>query len=164
VAGSEGEEDGRPVNVVLHQPRAVEGYLGIPLDTLQQAGSSLTTPVDDGVPDVPPGIVTYGHLHDAAGPWVLWNTDGDELTWTVVTQLGTAGGVEENPTFNRFSTPFSAPLKAISVQLQYVDAGTGLQTGLVPITFGTDGSATIGVRTDVGLASPAPSADPGDGR
>ena len=52
-----------------------------------------------------------GHYHDPDGPWVVWNTDGDLVTWTVVSQLGTSGGVEENPTFNRFSTPFSTPLK-----------------------------------------------------
>ena len=144
------------VAVVLHQPRAVAGYLGAALDLVRDRPVSLTTPVDDGIPDLPPGIVTYGHLHDAAGPWVVWNTDGDVITWTVITQLGTAGGVEENPTFNRFSTPFSAPLKALSVQLQYVNAETGLQTGLVPITFAPGGAATIGDRIDVGLPGGVP--------
>lgn len=146
------------VAVVLHQPRAVAGYLGFELEILRDEPTSLTTPVDDGVPDLPPGIVTFGHLHDAAGPWVVWNTDTDVVTWTVITQLGTAGGVEENPTFNRFSTPFSAPLKTLSVQLQYVDAESGLQTGLVPISFAPGGAATIGERVDVGLPGglPAP--------
>ncbi|HYF71785.1 MAG TPA: hypothetical protein VD864_03135 [Nocardioides sp.] len=150
--------------VVLHQPRAAEGYLGVDLDDLEEAETSLTTPVEDGIPDLPPGTVTYGHLHDADGPWVIWNTDGDEVTWTVVTQLGTAGGVEENPTFNRFSTPFSVPLKTVGVQLQYVDRATGLQTGLVPITFDTEGLATIGDRVDVGLpvAPPISTATPSD--
>ena len=150
------DDDPSAFYVVLHQPRAVAGYLG--LDDIERAGTSLTTPVEDGIPDLPSGIVTYGHLHDPAGPWVVWNTDGDQITWTVVTQLGTAGGVEENPTFNRFSTPFSAPLKALDVQLQYVNPETGLQTGLAPITFAPDGSATIGERIDVGL----PGGLPGD--
>lgn len=144
------DEDG-PTYVVVHQPRAVEGYLGLDLDEVKAVGTSLTEPVDDGVPDLPPGVVTFGHLHDPAGPWVLWNTDGDEVTWTVVTQLGTAGGVEETPTFNRFSTPFSVPLKNVDVQLQYLDLDTGLQTGLVPISIAPDGTATIGDRVDVGL-------------
>ena len=88
---------------------------------------------------------------------MLWNTeDEDEVTWTVVTQLGTAGGVEEAPTFNRFSTPFSAPLKTVSVQLQYLNPDTGLQTGLVPIGIATDGTATIGDRVDVGLPGGLP--------
>lgn len=149
-----------PVYVVLHQPRAVEGYLGLELSALGEppTGRALTTPVDDGVPDVPAGVVTIGHLHDADGPWVLWNTDGEEITWTVVTQLGTSGGVEENPTVDRFSTPFSAPLKPLSVQVQYLNPETGLQTGLVPITIATDGTVTVGDRIDVGLpgGEPAP--------
>lgn len=142
--------------VLLHQPRVVQGYLGVGLDAVRRSGTSLTRPVDDGIPDLPPGLVTYGHLHDPAGPWVVWNTDGDQVSWTVITQLGTAGGVEENPTFNRFSTPFSAPLKALSVQLQYVNPDTGLQTGLVPITIATDGTATIDERIDVGLPGGLP--------
>ena len=148
---SEYEDDPSGIQVLLHQPRAVVGYLGVGLDEIAGVGGSLTTPVDDGIPDLPPGTVTYGHLHDADGPWVIWNTDTDELTWTVVTQLGTAGGVEENPTINRFSTPFSAPLKTLSTHLHYVDAESGLQTGMVPITFATDGTATIGDRIDLGL-------------
>jgi hypothetical protein len=143
-------------DVLLHQPRAIAGYLGVDLDEVKQSGTSLTVPVDDGIPDLPPGIVTYGHLHDPAGPWVVWNTDGDEVTWTVITQLGTAGGVEENPTFNRFSTPFSTPLKDLSVQLQYINPDTGLQTGMVPITIATDGTATIGDRVDIGLPGGVP--------
>ncbi|WP_370246462.1 hypothetical protein [Nocardioides sp.] len=149
------DADPGAVAVVLHQPRAVTGYLGVPIDQVQRAGSPLTAAVDDGIPDLPPGIVTYGHLHDAAGPWVVWNTDTDEITWTVITQLGTAGGVEENPTFNRFSTPFSAPLKPVSTMLQYVDVATGLQTGYVPITLGLGGGVRIGDRVDLGLPLPA---------
>ena len=98
--------------VLLHQPAAAAGFLGVDsLADLRGPRGSLTTPYDDGVPDLPPGTVNIGHLHDMDGPWVLWNTDGEEVTWTVVDQLGTTGGVEENPTFNRFSTPVSVPLK-----------------------------------------------------
>lgn len=44
------------------------------------------------------------------------------------------------------------------MQLQYVNAETGLQSGLVPITFSPGGEATIGDRVDVGLpgGEPAP--------
>ncbi len=145
--------------VVLHQPRAVAGYLGISgTSELDELLGQETTPFDDGVPDVPPGVVTFGHLHDPAGPWVIWNTDGEELTWTVVTQLGTSGGVEENPTFNRFSTPYSVPLKNVSLQLAYLNPDTGLQTGYVLISVATNGTVTIGERVDVGL----PGGEPGE--
>ncbi|MDP2773349.1 MAG: hypothetical protein Q8O61_07295 [Nocardioides sp.] len=154
------------VTVLLHQPRAAAGYLGI-ASTAALDGSigRETIPYDDGIPDVPPGIVNIGHLHDAGGPWVIWNTDGSEVTWTVVSQLGTSGGVEESPTFNRFSTPFSVPLKPVSVVLQYVNPDTGLQTGYASIAIGTDGSVTVADRIDVGLpgGEPGPVSEPGLG-
>ena len=58
--------------------------------------------------------------------------------------------MEENPTFNRFSTPFSTPLKDLSIQLQYVDAETGLQTGYADLTVSPGGDVTLGARTDLG--------------
>ena len=149
--GEVGEETEALV-VLVHQPATAAGYLGIDgLFELDDAVGWETTPRDDGIPDLPPGIVNVGHLHDAELPKVIWNTDGDEVTWTVVHQLGTSGGVEESPTFNRFSTPFSVPLKTLSLQLQYVDAETGLQTGYATIDTATDGAVTIGPRIDLGL-------------
>lgn len=138
--------------VLLHQPDAVAGYLALDdLSAVRQLDSSLTAPYDDGIPDVPPGTVSIGHLHDRQEPWVLWNTDGEEVTWTVVDQLGTSGGVEERPTFNRFSTPVSIPLKELSMRLQYFDEETGLQTGFATISCAVDGRCSISERTDVGL-------------
>ena len=150
------ETDAEPVTVVLHQPRAAAAYLGLgSLSELDDLVGNETTPVDDGIPDLPPGLVTVGHLHDASGPWVVWNTDGDEVTWTVVSQLGTSGGVEENPTINRFSTPFSAPLKDVSIRLSYVDEESGLQTGYASVVVDTDGEVTVEDRVDVGLPADA---------
>ena len=138
--------------VLLHQPRSAAGYIGVEsLDELDDAIGLETVPWDDGVPDLPPGIINIGHLHDAEAPRVIWNTDGDEVTWTVLNQLGTAGGVEENPTFNRFSTPFSTPLKDVTVQLQYVDGASGLQTGYVQVVVSPAGEVTISDRVDLGL-------------
>jgi hypothetical protein len=152
-------DDGDPVSVVLHQPRAAAGYLGIDsMPDLDELGGNETTPVEDGIPDLPPGMVTVGHLHDASGPWVVWNTDGDQVTWTVVSQLGTSGGVEESPTFNRFSTPFSAPLKDVSIHLAYVDEESGLQTGYASVVVDTSGQVTVVDRVDVGL----PPGQPGE--
>ncbi|MBJ7357780.1 hypothetical protein [Nocardioides sp.] len=152
-------DDGEPVTVVVHQPRAAAAYLGIgSTSELDDLLGNETAPVDDGIPDLPPGLVTIGHLHDASGPWVIWNTDGDEVTWTVVSQLGTSGGVEENPTFNRFSTPFSVPLKDVSIRLAYVDEESGLQTGYASVVVDTAGEVTVEDRVDVGL----PDGLPGD--
>ncbi|CAA9322366.1 MAG: hypothetical protein AVDCRST_MAG36-599 [uncultured Nocardioidaceae bacterium] len=146
--------------VLLHQPDAVAGYLGVDdLDDVRGLTGSRRVPYDDGVPDVPPGTVTVGHLHDLDGPWVLWNTDGEQVTWTVVDQLGTSGGVEERPTFSRFSTPVSLPLKDLTLRLQYVDVESGLQTGWATVVCDTSGRCEVSGRTDVGLPLPdAPSA------
>lgn len=144
------DDDERAMVVLLHQPVSAAAYLGIDSVDELDAGST-TTPRDDGIADLPPGIVNIGHLHDPAAPKVVWNTDTDQVTWTVVNQLGTAGGVEENPTFNRFSTPFSTPLKDLTVQLQYVDVATGLQTGFAELTVSPSGEARLSDRIDLGL-------------
>ncbi len=151
------DEPEDPLIVLFHQPRSAAGYLGIDaLSELAAGEGRETTPWDDGIPDLPAGSVNVGHLHDVEGPWVVWNTDGDMVTWTVVSQLGTSGGVEENPTFNRFSTPFSTPLKAVSVRLQYFNEESGLQTGYAEIDISTEGTATITDRVDVGLPGGKP--------
>ena len=137
---------------VFHQAVAAAAYLGIPsLNDLEANAGRNTTPFDDGIPDVPPGTVDVGHSHRSIGPFVIWNTDTGTTTWTVVDRLGTSGGAENSPTFNRFSAPMSIPLKPVSVRLQYFDEQTGLQTGYVSISIGQDAVATISERTEVGL-------------
>ncbi|RNL62198.1 hypothetical protein EFK50_10420 [Nocardioides marmoriginsengisoli] len=136
--------------VVLHQADAAAAYLGLSSLNELSLGHE-TVPYDDGIPDVPPGTVDVGHSHRSIGPFVVWNTDTDDVTWTVVDRLGTSGGAENSPTFNRFSTPFSTPLKPIDVRLQYFDEATGLQTGYATISIDPAGKATISERTDVGL-------------
>ena len=148
-------EPDEAVHVIAHQNEMALGYLG--LDSISDVreladstGEALTVPVDDGIPDLPPGSVSFGHWHEADGPWVVWNTDTEEVSWTLVDQLGTSGGVEERPTFNRFSTPYSPPLKPIELRLHYVDEETGLVTGFVTVTIAVDATVTVSPRTDVG--------------
>lgn len=141
-----------PGIVVVHQAAAAAGYLGIAsLNDLAKTIGHETVPYDDGIPDVPPGTINVGHSHRSIGPFVIWNTDTDKVTWTVVDRLGTSGGVENSPTFNRFSAPLSIPLKPISVRLQYFDEKSGLQSGYATITIDPAGVAQISDRTDVGL-------------
>ena len=148
------DDPAKPVQVVVHQPDAMLGYLGITdIDQLRATRGHETRPWDDGIPDLPPGSVTYGHWHDSDGPFVVWNTDTDEVTWTVVDQVGTSGGVEEQPTINRFSTPYSPPLKPISLRLHYVQEETGLVTGAVELVIDVDGNLSVGQRVDLGAAA-----------
>lgn len=150
VLAREAADPDRPVVALFHQPAAAAAYIGV--DDLRDLADAADAagPVDDGIPDLPPGVVSVGHLHHFDGPWIIWNTDTDEVTWTIVDQLGTSGGVENSPTFNRFSTPFSVPLKPIGIRLQYLDEDTGLETGYVTITISTAGAAAISARSDVG--------------
>jgi hypothetical protein len=85
------------------------------------------------------------------------------VTWTVVDQLGTAGGVENVPTISRFSTPFTPPLKPLMVRLQYVNVKSGLQTGYATVQCELDARCTISGRVDVGLpgGQPGPAATAG---
>ncbi len=145
------------VHALVHQNDAALGYLGLDdMADLQalpgpEGPDGYTEPREDGLPDLPPGSVTYGHWHESDGPWVAWNTDGEDLTWTLVDQVGTSGGVEEEPTVNRFSTPYSPPLKPIELRLHYVDVESGLVTGFVSIDLSLSGDLTISRRTDVGV-------------
>lgn len=154
------DDPGRARITIVHQPDAAAAYLGVSsindVRELSMAHDRRTTPYDDGIPDLPPGVVDYGHWHYPDGPWVLWNTGGDEITWTVVDQLGTSGGVENQPTLSRFSTPVSAPLKPVTVRLQYLNKESGLETGYVSIRCGLDGRCSISKRTDVGLPGGMP--------
>jgi len=147
----------KPSVVLVHQPDAAAGFLGLlDLGKVRHVEDSPTIARDDGIPDQLPGIVNVGHLHQKDGPWVLWNTDGNRITWTVVNQLGTSGGVENRPTFNHFSTPNSPPLEPLAVRLEYVNRASGLQTGYVDIDCPTDGQCTISDRIDVGLPGGEP--------
>ena len=140
-----------PVHMILHQAYAALGYLGIDdLGLLRATRGHETEPWDDGIPDLPPGSVTYGHWHESDGPFVVWNTDTDDVTWTVVDQVGTSGGVEEQPTINRFSTPYSPPLKPISLRLHYVEEETGLVTGAAELVVDVDGELSVGQRVELG--------------
>jgi hypothetical protein len=146
-----------PSIALVHQPDAAAGYLGLPsLANVRSLDGSQTVPYDDGIADQPPGTLNIGHLHALDGPWVLWNTDSDRITWTVVDQLGTSGGVENRPTFNRFSTPTSVPLEPLTVRLQFVNTESGLQTGYATISCATDGQCTVSDRTEVGLPGGQP--------
>jgi len=146
-----------PHIVLLHQPAAAAGYLGLEsLAPVRALASSTTTPREDGIPDQVPGTLSIGHLHELDGPWVLWNTDGPTVTWTLVDQLGTSGGVENHPTFNRFSTPGSAPLKPLTLRLHYVATGSGLATGYATIACDQRGDCSVSGRSDVGLPGGEP--------
>ncbi len=145
------ELPGQPVHALVHQNESMLGYLGIDdISTLRATRGHETEPWDDGIPDLPPGSLTYGHWHVSDGPFVVWNTDTEDVTWTVVDQVGTSGGVQQAPSITSFSTPYSAPIKPISLRLHYVDEDTGLVTGAAELVVSLEGVLSVGPRVELG--------------
>jgi hypothetical protein len=103
--------------------------------------------VDDGVPDIPASAVAYGHWHRRFYYRVAGNSDG---TWTVVMELGTAGGASPKLSLSYFSTPQTIPGKEASAAIVIVDKKSGLVTGLQEITTHRSGEVTVGPRHPIG--------------
>lgn len=121
------EATGRDVDVIMvHQPTAA-----LPIVR---------------TPDPPAKLITWGHMHVQSGPDVIMHKDG---SWTVVIQMGTAGGVAA-PTITSFSTPFSPPRKSADGYFFYRDVATGLITGVQPVHCLPDGSVIIDDRIPTG--------------
>ena len=146
-----------PVIVLFHQPRSAAGYIGI------DASSDLEPPSVGRPRRGTTASPTCRRGSSTSGTCTMPRHPGDlehrrrSGHLDRPDQLGTSGGVEENPTFNRFSTPFSVPLKAVSVQLQYVNTETGLQTGYATIDIATDGT---GHHRPTGSTSACPAQPP----
>ena len=112
--------------LVVHQPAAAETVMA--------------------APDLPAGLVLWGHFHSEDGPTVLSHADG---SWSVGMRQGTAGGVRQ-PIASSFSTPFSPPLITADVYFYYLDAATGLVTAVQSVRFRPDATVVIGDRIPTG--------------
>jgi hypothetical protein len=63
------------------------------------------------VPNIPASAVLHGHWHRPFNYRVVWNDDG---SWTVVAELGTAGGAIGEMSLTNLSTPLTTPGKQAS--------------------------------------------------
>jgi hypothetical protein len=108
---------------------------------------------DDGVPDIPAGAVAYGHWHRRFDYRVAGNSDG---TWTVVMELGTAGGASPKLSLSHFSTPQTIPGKEASAAIMIVDDRSHLVTAVQEITTLRSGEVSAGPRRPVGSPSGQP--------
>jgi hypothetical protein len=116
------------------------------------AGQTLPDPdsgadVDDGVPDIPAGAVAYGHWHREFDYRVAGNSDG---TWTVVMELGTAGGASPKLSLSHFSTPQTIPGKEASAAMMIVNDKSHLVTAVQQIATVRSGEVSAGPREPVG--------------
>ena len=97
-------------------------------------------------PNPPAKLIIWGHMHVQEGPQVVLHDDG---SWSVVLQLGTAGGVAA-PTITSFSTPFSPPRKSADAYFFYRDKATGLITAVQPVHCMPDSSVIIDDKIPTG--------------
>ncbi|WP_139983535.1 metallophosphoesterase family protein [Nocardioides litoris] len=150
--------DDRPDLVMVHEAYAAQAFLGIASvdewltgdDTGTGAARVAERPDDaeaDGVPDVPAGVVVYGHWHRQVEPRVAWNSDG---SWTFVMELDTSGGAIDTPTLGNFSTPWSRPQQEASFPVLFLDEETRMVTGYQLYRFDTDATVTVEPRVEVG--------------
>lgn len=102
---------------------------------------------DDGVPDIPAGAVAYGHWHRRFDYRVAGNSDG---TWTVVMELGTAGGASPKLSLSHFSTPQTIPGKEASAAMMIVNDKSQLVTAVQEIATVRSGEVSAGPREPIG--------------
>lgn len=104
---------------------------------------------DDGVPDLHAAALAYGHWHRHFMYRVASNDDG---TWSVVMELGTAGGASSVLSLSHFSTPQTIPGKQASAAIVIVNDTSGLVTSVQAIT--TDRSGAVTARHAHHIGSP----------
>jgi hypothetical protein len=78
---------------------------------------------------------------------VAGNSDG---TWTVVMELGTAGGASPQLSLSHFSTPQTIPGKEASAAIMIVNNKSQLVTDIQAVTTSRSGEVRAGTRHRVG--------------
>lgn len=147
-------EEERPTVVGLHEPAAAAAFVGITDPHIFNDNShGFTQPYEDGIPDVPAGIVMHGHEHDVEPFNVAFNSDG---TWTPLVELASAGGALENPTLGNFSLPNEPPKKPASFMTIFVNNTSKLVTGIQVCLFYPDGTVDLQPRIDIGSTDGQP--------
>ncbi|HET8602168.1 MAG TPA: metallophosphoesterase [Segeticoccus sp.] len=162
-------EANRPTLGLAHEADALQPILQLTsisksgMSTWFNANSWMKDPdagdnANDGVPDIPASAAAYGHWHRQFMYRVVGNTDG---TWTVVMELGTAGGVSPVQSLSHFSTPQTIPGKRASAAIMIVNDTSGLVTSVQEISTDRDGDVTAGPAHHVGSPDGQPYAVPG---
>ncbi|HET7385328.1 MAG TPA: hypothetical protein VFJ19_01540 [Nocardioidaceae bacterium] len=109
-------------------------------------GDAGDTP-DDGVPDLEASAMAYGHWHRRFMYRVASNDDG---TWSVVMELGTAGGADSVLSLSHFSTPQTIPGKTASAAMMIVNDTSGLVTSVQAISTDRSGALHVHQAHDIG--------------
>lgn len=141
-------KDKNPDVVMLHQPAAVESFVGTSdIKSLVKSPGSDTIPTEDGIRDLPASVIVAGHWHSELPFRVAWNSDG---SWTLIAVLNTAGGAIENPTVNNFSLPNATPRKLASFPVFIQNTESGLIVGYQLFRVKPDGTVKVDKFTKIG--------------
>ncbi len=144
----------QPSIFAAHEGYAVAAFMGVASikDVLPNPDDYQTYAADE-IPDMPVDVAFYGHWHDEVEPRVVYNDDG---SWSVVFELGTAGGAIEASTPANFSVPNAAPKKVASFIIAFQNNESSLITGYQRVRLNPDGSVEIAPRTDIGSSDGQP--------
>lgn len=107
----------------------------------------------DHIPNIAASAVAYGHWHRRFMYRVVSNDDG---TWTVVMELGTAGGASSVLSLSHFSTPQTIPGKRASAAIMIVNNKSNLVTSVQEIATHRNGEVTAGPVHHIGSANGQP--------
>jgi predicted phosphodiesterase len=107
----------KPTFLMQHEAYALQDIIGkddisqSSMDSWFSEGEATQGQGSDTVPNIPASAVLYGHWHRPFNYRVVWNDDG---SWTVVAELGTAGGAIGEMSLTNLSTPLTTPGKQAS--------------------------------------------------
>lgn len=162
-------ESEQPTILSMHESHEAAPIVGIedsPSSTIlkQRYDKWFATTTDttgqtpDEVPDLPAALVDWGHWHRAWTPqhrlWrVVNNSNG---SWTLVIELGTAGGAEGTGRLTSFSTPWTPPINLAAMNLITINDNSKLVTKLQELTTSPRGEFTVGQAIAIGSPNGQP--------
>ena len=107
----------------------------------------------DNVPDIAASAVLYGHWHRPFNYRVVWNDDG---SYSVVAELGTAGGALGSMSLTNISTPLTTPGKQASAVFFTINNDSQLVQTIQEFKTNTDGTASFEPADHIGPADQKP--------
>jgi hypothetical protein len=106
-------------------------------DSSQEAGPASATATP---PEIPANLVVYGHWHRGLKYKVLKYSSGE---WSVVAELGTAGGASGSMSLSTISTPWTTPAKEASAVFFTFGSESGLVNKIQEFNTSVSGEAAF---------------------
>ena len=151
--------ENKPTFLMQHEAYALADIIGkdditpSTMDSWFSQAESISGQNNDEVPDIAASAVLYGHWHRPFNYRVVWNEDG---SWSVVAELGTAGGAIGEMSLTNISTPLTTPGKQASAVFFTVNNDSQLVQTIQEFKTGTDGIASFEPADHIGMPSGQP--------